>query len=160
MFVVLFDLDGTLADASEREHYLKSDPKDWEAFHADCGADELIAPIGELLRIIARDAIKLEKINTQYQGKQYVRIEIWTGREEKYRPDTIRWLNRHKLSYDRLRMRPTGDYRKDEELKGEWLIEATQEGWKPDLVFEDRARMVEFWRRHGIVCADVAGNQF
>ena len=31
----LIDLDGTLADNSHREHYLKQDPADWDAFFSD-----------------------------------------------------------------------------------------------------------------------------
>ena len=154
---VIFDLDGTLADASGREHYLSSSPKDWEGFHAASVDDEIIAPIGEIFRSLNRDNDWTQKPQIELH-----RIEIWTGREEKYRPDTIRWLQRNGLyGYRKLLMRPSGDYRKDHEMKAEWLMEfVAAHGKKPDLVFDDRASMVVFWRQQGIICADVAGNTF
>ena len=151
MFVV-FDLDGTLADAKDREHYLQTDPKEWENFHAASVDDDVIQPVAEILIALARIFISNSRKH---------RIEIWTGREQKYFDETLKWLNYHGLHFDKLIMRPSGDYRKDHELKKEWLLETIQvSGQKPDIIFDDRASMVEFWRSQGIICADVAGNKF
>lgn len=74
-------------------------------------------------------------------------------------PETLAWLARHGIDLDDvpLRMRLVGDHRPDTELKAGWLAEVRS---KPDLVFEDRSSVVEMWRSHGIICAQVAPGNF
>ena len=40
--IVVFDIDGVLADATHREHHLSSRTKDWDAFFAEVGGDAVI----------------------------------------------------------------------------------------------------------------------
>jgi hypothetical protein len=54
-------------------------------------------------------------------------------------------------------MRGIGDHQPDTQLKQNWL--KTQANL-PDLVFEDRASVVEMWRSNGIVCCQVAPGNF
>ena len=70
---------------------------------------------------------------------------------------TLLWLQHHdaQVGVRRILMRPEGDYRPDTELKGAWLEECGED--RPTLVYEDRPRMVSFWRGHGIHCCDVGG---
>jgi hypothetical protein len=140
MFVV-FDLDGTLALTEHREHFLKSDPKDWRGFYAACMHDEPCRPIVDTMHalIVAGDT-----------------VEIWSGRSAEVEPQTRDWLHKHGLTGTPLRMRAEGDHQPDTKLKAAWMAERG----KPDLVFEDRASMVEMWRSHGIVCAQVAPGNF
>jgi hypothetical protein len=139
---VIFDLDGTLANAEHRVHHLTGEVKDWRAFYAACKDDEPVRPIVEVLGA-------LEIIGAE--------IHIWTGRSAEVEADTMAWLESHDLGGIELKMRPTGDHSPDTELKAKWLAEC---GWIPDLVFEDRASVVEMWRSHGIVCAQVAPGNF
>lgn len=140
MFVI-FDLDGTLANAEHRVHHLTGAVKDWRAFYAGCEDDDPVLSIVAVLKALSR-------------AKH--RVEIWTGRSDEVREQTERWLHQHA---DRLpiRMRPAGDHRPDTELKAEWLATSAV---APDLVFEDRASVVAMWRSHGIVCAQVAPGEF
>jgi hypothetical protein len=62
--------------------------------------------------------------------------------------------------YEQLRMRPVGDYRDDAVLKEQWLNEARVLGKAPDIVFDDRQRVVDMWRRNGITCCQVAPGDF
>ena len=141
MFVV-FDMDGTLSDPSHRVHFLTQEKKDWDSFYEACDG---YAPKDEILNTMAS---MISSGNT---------VEIWTGRRESTRQKTQYWLLRYGIrgGYD-LRMRKDGDHRHDTISKGEWL----EEFGRPDLVFEDRNSMVEFYRSKGITCAQVALGDF
>ena len=140
---IVFDIDGTLADASHRLHYIQSYPKNWDAFFWACVDDTPITPVVLLARTLLRDG--------------YHNVAFWTGRDDMVEHPTRRWLAHH-LGYsadrEELRMRSHGDHRPDYEIKEGWLRE-----WKPDLVFEDRQAVVDMYRRHGIrVCQVAPGN--
>lgn len=144
--LAVFDLDGTLANAEHRVHHLTGEIKDWRAFYAACDVDEPVVPILDTAKAMIA------------AGHQ---VEIWTGRSAEVAEETGHWLERHGLGEVLLRMRPIGDHRPDTELKGEWLKEhIARTLGKPDLVFEDRASVVDMWRSNGIVCAQVAPGQF
>ncbi|MEF2073508.1 hypothetical protein [Consotaella aegiceratis] len=142
--LIIFDLDGTLALTGHREHFLRRPyaEKDWRGFYAACDKDEPCAPI--IRTALAFDAI----------GEQ---VEIWSGRSDEVAEKTTAWLQKHGLGHLTIRTRKSGDHRHDTVLKQEWMEELDR---KPDLVFEDRARMVEMWRSHGIVCCQVAPGNF
>lgn len=93
--LVIFDLDGTLCDTSHREHYLKAGKVNWDAFNAACVDDAPRKDIISLLNLLSDD----------------IRVEIWTGRNEKWREQTVRWLAEHGVECDSLRMRPDNDFR-------------------------------------------------
>jgi hypothetical protein len=139
---VIFDLDGTLSNAEHRVHYLTGEIKDWRAFYAECAGDQPIRPIMDVLTAL---------------GLMGAEIHIWTGRSAEVEAETVAWLEANDLDDIALKMRPVGDHSPDTELKAKWLAEC---GWTPDLVFEDRASVVEMWRSHGIICAQVAPGNF
>ena len=140
MFIV-FDLDGTLALDKQREHHLLKTPKDWDAWHNECHLDEPHHPI-----------VRLAK-DLDVTGH---RIEIWSGRSDQVIGLTYLWLADHGLSNFPLRMRKQGDHREDTIIKQEFLAEFG----RPDLVFDDRQRVVNMWRSLGIVCCQVAPGDF
>lgn len=147
MMFVVFDLDGTLALTEHREHHLQKTPKDWDAFMAACVDDAPNTPMVETYNALC------------VAGH---RVAIWTGRSGQYVQETVDWLVNNGVGMvaggvGEMVMRQPGDHRPDTVLKGEWL--AAEEQF-PDLVFEDRASMVEWWRGHGVVCAQVAPGQF
>jgi phosphoglycolate phosphatase-like HAD superfamily hydrolase len=141
MFVV-FDLDGTLALTKHREHFLKSDPKDWRGFYAACDMDAPCTPLIETLRALAAAGH---------------RVEIWSGRSDEVWPKTVAWLKKHGLVGFSVRCRNADDHQPDTKLKAAWLDACET---PPDLVFEDRASMVAMYRDRGIVCAQVAPGNF
>lgn len=146
MFVI-FDLDGTLANHHHRVHLVTgpSNKKDFSAFNAACVNDTLMLPIVQV-----------------FQGLRYVghTLEIWSGRSDAVRKETEHWLECHGIFPDQLLMRMEGDYTPDHELKEMWLMHAISCGQTPDLVFDDRTRLVEMWRRNGIQCCQVAPGDF
>lgn len=143
MFVV-FDLDGTLADAGDREHFVRRPvgEKDWDSFHSSAINDP------------PKSSVVYTYLALEAAGAQ---IEIWTGRDEKYRAQTVTWLARYGILKPRLKMRPNGNHTADDEMKSQWMDEAD---CAVNLVFEDRQRVVDMWRRRGVPCAQVAPGDF
>ena len=144
MFVV-FDLDGTLADDRERHHFILQEPKNWDGYFAACSQDKPVWSIIAVLHALAKDGHK---------------IEIWTGRSDKYRYETDRWLNDYGILQvvSGVRMRLDGDHRPDTVVKGEWL-EACGNN-RPYLMVDDRNRSVAFWREQGLTCLHVADHDY
>lgn len=136
--LILFDLDGTLALTGHRDHFITKPRKEWNAFFAACKDDAPNLPV-----ITAFQALKA-------QGH---RLEIWTGRIETVYAETLVWLEQHGIAPHAIKMRAKDDFTPDHLLKEEWLQNAEQ---KPFLVFEDRDRVVDMWRRHNIPCFQVA----
>ena len=145
MFIV-FDLDGTLADDSHRQHHITGDVRDWDAYFAACGDDALIKPVAAIYQALYSDTV------------DYHTVVIWTGRSERYRHQTALWLSERNLWFTDLRMRADGDFRPDTEVKGEWLAECGDH--PPDLIFDDRTKSVAFWRSQGITCLQVAQHDY
>ena len=151
---VVFDLDGTLSDPEHRVHFLegkKNGEMDWDAFFL---ASKFDTPIKEIIVVAA---------SLSQCGH---RVDIWTGRSEgrvgEVRESTLEWLRNYGLggTFREMKMRAYGDNRGDYTLKEEWLKGAMIGGGKPDLVFEDRQRVVDMWRSHGIQCVQVAEGDF
>ena len=141
MFIV-FDLDGTLADDSHRQHHITGDVRDWDAYFAACGDDALIEPVMELLLTLSR----------------HHDVQIWTGRPERCRMATVKWLRQFTSRVPMILMRDFHDFRPDTEVKGEWLAECGDH--PPDLLFDDRTKSVAFWRSQGITCLQVAQHDY
>ena len=156
--MIIFDLDGTLADCEHRRHFVDRDPEyrqndsihwkpDWDAFNEACDNDK---PIDSVIHVL--DGIYFNSSDTQYFLKN---VQVWSGRSESVRKKTIDWLDKHTL-FDGLahgitvKMRPIGDYTPDDILKERWLDEAIAEGKKIDFVFDDRPKVIKMWRRRGI----------
>ena len=101
--ISVFDIDGVLADASHRQHFLQSRPKDWQAFFSAVGAD---APIERGIAL-ARQA--------QSTGA----VVLVSGRPESTRSETAAWMARHGVEHDRLVLRADGDFRSAAVAKAE-----------------------------------------
>lgn len=147
---VCFDLDGTLALVDHRRHFVRSPgKKDWKGFFEACVDDKPNWPIISTLNVFLE------------QGWD---VRIWSGRSDQVETQTVEWL-RTKAGIDPhlvpLEMRSRKDYRPDVETKRDMLFEfVTATGRKPELIFDDRDCMVNFWRSQGIVCAQVAPGAF
>lgn len=147
----IFDLDGTLADATHRIHHIRGDGRrDWRAFFAACKDDTPNVPV----------------VTTMNRLLMQADVWIWSGRSDEVRDDTIEWLAYHTLLdgstiEDVLTMRREGDYTDDATLKEAWLknMNASDRA-RLVAVFDDRHRVVEMWRRNGVPCFQVAPGRF
>ena len=147
----VFDLDGTLADISHRLHHIERlDKKDWKAFNLACKDDKPIQATINLLQSLY--------FQREFRFDSY--ISIWTCRNESVMKQTKRWLEIHNIYYDNLYMRAEFDYRPDIELKGRWLDEAIAIGETPAIIFEDRDKIVDYFRSRGIACLQVARTRY
>ena len=140
----IFDLDGTLANLDHRLHFIRKENPDWESFNASVGEDKPILPIIKLM-------VQLDSVHNTH-------VEIWSGRmgDEDTRCKTMMWLASNGIRPGLLtHMRPEGNFLQDDLLKQEWLMEAIEKNQRPDMVFDDRQRVVDMWRANGIICAQV-----
>jgi FMN phosphatase YigB (HAD superfamily) len=109
--VVVFDIDGTVADCRHRQHHALADPPDWEAFFA--GSD-LDSPLTEGVALALQHAA--------------IGHLAWlTGRPERYRATTTAWLHALDLPTTRLHMRPDDDMRPAPVFKAERLAQLAAE---------------------------------
>lgn len=145
----LFDIDGTLADISHRLFYIQKEPRDWNAFYDACSDD---VPINHIINF----ALDLKLLN---------KIVFVSGRTDRVRQKTVRWLQRQCLvngHYDErnLYMRHDGDHRPDYQVKRELLDRIRADGYEPIMAFDDCDQVVKMWREAGIPCAQVAEGDF
>ena len=90
-------------------------------------------------------------------------IYIFSGRSAMAEKETVQWLDKYDVDYDKLIIRDTeGEkYTKDDELKLKWLNDTTIIDRNSVLViFDDRNKVVDMWRREGIPCFQVAPGDF
>jgi hypothetical protein len=133
---VVFDMDGVLSDASSRQHFLESPRRDWDAFFAACGDDELIDEVARLLEVLDDD----------------LHIVLLTARPLRVRPQTLAWLDRYKLRWDLLVMRDYGDYSASRTFKRDAVGDLRSYGLDLRLAFEDDRRNVDMFHGAGIPC--------
>lgn len=142
---VICDLDGTLALIHDRSPY---DAK-------DCDIKDL--PNWPVIKTILA--------HSQANRK----IIFCSGREDKYQPETIRFIEKYckiiddmgiwNIDYE-LYMRKTDDFRKDAIIKEEIYQEHIEGKYNVLCVLDDRDQVVEFWRSKGLTCFQVAPGNF
>jgi hypothetical protein len=141
--IIIFDIDGTLADISERVHHIRRKPKNWNAFNEGMAKDKAIRSMVRLCNIL-------------YSSGLY--IVLCSGRNEKNRSETIAWLKAQGVNYHELLLRKDEDFRTDSIVKREIL--GTLDKSRILFVVEDRSRVVEMWRSEGLVCLQCAPGEF
>ena len=80
---IVIDIDGTIADSSHRQHYLESNPANWNSFFSDSEIlnDEPIYPVIDLCRSLVA-VFRATPV-------------FLTGRPEYTRRATAKWLSAH-----------------------------------------------------------------
>lgn len=141
--IVIFDIDGTLADVSERIHHVRKKPKNWPAFFRGMAQDKAIHSMVRLCNILYDSGIQ---------------IILCSGRSEEHRDETVRWMAQQGVRYHKLILRENSDRRSDTEVKREMLAQIDKS--KILFVVEDRSRVVEMWRSEGLVCLQCAPGEF
>lgn len=149
-YIIIADLDGTIALIDHRRHWLDKErhtelisDERWRRFFAGSVDDLPNMPVIETLIALS---------NSGYE------IHVFSGRSDEVREATLTWLRRYNVPFVSIRMRPAGDFTPDEELKRQWIAEY-------DLsqilcVYDDRAKVVAMWRSLGLACFQVAPGDF
>jgi len=99
--LAVIDLDGVVADVRHRLHHISGSSKNWGAFFAGVGDDDVLAEGRAVLERLAG-------------GHEIVYL---TGRPERTRQATQDWLDGHELPRGRLIMRSDSDRRPARLLK-------------------------------------------
>lgn len=155
--IVLFDIDGTVANAEHRLHYIlrpkeengvpsKEFKKDWTKFHQKAHLD---TPIENTISVL-------------HHLQMFCEIRFITGRNETCRKETIAWLEKHlQLVSLNLTMRSKNDFRPDYCVKEDIYMAMSEEDKDRIVcVFEDRDQVVKMWRAHGLTCYQVCDGDY
>lgn len=184
--MIIFDLDGTLADCEHRRHFV--DPlkafdnrlskykigndferinldlngnawkPDYQSFNQACDKDQIILPV-----VFQFYALR-EKFGACHP------IQIWSGRCESVKGKTIDWLQRYFTRdidwVSNLKMRPIGDNTPDHELKERWLDESLWNNTPVKeclpTVFDSDLKSIAMWKRRSVFvfnCSQSAGDE-
>ncbi len=145
--MIIFDIDGVLADNNHRLHYIQrqdGQSADWEAFYRESGKD---TPIDAGLKLLSA---------LQRAGHSVI---LLTGRSENWRELTVDWLQAETLFYQdgggwwqEIKMRPEGDHRPDYEYKLDVIKRLEAWGEEITLVVDDSIRVVDHLVKHGYTC--------
>ncbi len=169
--MIIFDLDGTLADCEHRRHFVDRD----KAAELGICYEDVQFTFGGVQNgpwVLTKDSDRLWKPDWKafyeacdqdkpiYPTLDLMRdlcgeyeIQIWSGRCESVRNKTIEWLRDNAYGFHKnteLKMRPIGDNTPDDVLKEKWLDETLSLGKTIEFVFDDRPKCVRMWRRRGI----------
>jgi hypothetical protein len=145
---VIFDLDGTLALIDKRRAVAaKPNGKiDYKVLYdpQHISLDEPNWPV-----------INLAKMYHDW-GFQ---VLIVSGRSDRTKRETIKWLEQYEVPYRRLLMRNHKDNTPDNELKQSWL-DSQLDRDDIHVVVDDRQRVVDMWRENGLTVFQVGYGDF
>ena len=143
--IVVFDIDGTLANIEHRRSFVATKPKNWKAFNAGIVNDTPHEDIVTLSTMFVACG------NT---------LLLCSGRGEEQRDVTVDQMNEFGVLYSKLYMRPAKDHRPDDIIKVELLQQIREEFGNPWLWFDDRTRVVNAIRAEGVRVLQVAPGDF
>jgi hypothetical protein len=133
----VLDLDGVLADARGRQHFLSGPGrKDWRGFFDAAGDDPVIEEVVRLLELLDRD----------------LAIVLLTARPMRIRPLTEEWLDHNEVAWDLLVMRPDRDFGPSVDFKRQTTRHLKEVGFDLRLAFEDDRRNVDMFHGEGVPC--------
>lgn len=163
---VIFDIDGTLANASHRLHFIKDMnyfvvrngflKPDWDTFLSDeqVYKDTPIVPTWNILNLLFKE------------GNEIIFV---TGRKQSTYEYTREWLKaaaeKHAFEFYWRRnplifMRSENDRRPSQEVKKDLLQVVRDNGFVPEIAFEDRKEDAAMWRAEGLLCYHVAEGDY
>ncbi len=144
--IIIFDIDGTLANIEHRRAYVRTKPKNWPAFNRAMVNDTPYQDIVWLYKTL--------------QKQEDTVMLIASGRGEEERHVTTTWLSAYGIVFKQLYMRPANDSRQDNIIKEEILEQIRVEYGEPFMVVDDRNQVVDMWRTNGVRCLQCAPGDF
>lgn len=127
-YVVICDIDGTLAHMTTRKRFGEKAPYAWKYV----GEDEVDPAVAFMVDAIAE---------TNRSD-----VIIFSGRDAICRPETEDWLDRNDISYKALYMRAEKDGRPDTVVKREMYEQYVKGKYNVLAVFDDRPVVCRMWR--------------
>ena len=134
---VVLDMDGVLADARGRQHFLNGPGrKDWKGFFDAAGEDLVIEEVVRLTELL----------------DPQLALVLLTARPVRIRSLTEAWLDRSRVDWDLLVMRPDGDFGPSVEFKRATVRHLRRVRFDLRLAFEDDRRNVDMFHEEGVPC--------
>lgn len=132
---VIVDIDGTLALHGGRNPYDTSR-------YAEDTLEHRLARITNMLH------------------ENGVTVIVMSGRDSEFRSVTTDWLNAEGVYFTHLYMRTQSDTRRDDVVKLELFNAHVRGRYNVTASFDDRDRVVQLWRRLGLLCFQCAPGDF
>ncbi len=151
--VIIFDIDGTLANSDHREYIVNHAGSDSEADWAEYFEASRYDP----------PHYEIQWLNHIMADREDAELIVLTARPDYSRAMTEEWLKKHDIVHSELIMKdrlPDGSYDKDHVFKEKVLDQLIAQDRKPFIVFEDRQSVVDMWRDRGIKCLQVEPGDF
>ena len=149
--IVIVDIDGTIADCTERAEKFLGDNPDWDAFYDACDQDKPIQVICHLVALLWK----------------YFDILFVTGRRESTDKKTRDFIRKYIFGDEHtanILYRKNGDKRHDTLVKPElleaYLKENRLDSSIVEFILEDRNSMVAKWRELGFTCLQTQEGNF
>lgn len=139
---IIVDLDGTLYNTDHRQHLV--DAKKWKEFY----------------EAMADDTVNEWCANLIHGFRIDYTVILVTGRPAEYDGITRNCLMDDAVYFDKLLMRPTGDYRQDAVVKAEIYKDRIEPYYDVLFCVDDRQQVVDMWRSLGLVCLQCAKGDF
>ena len=138
--LVIFDLDGTLANVSHRVPLIDGTFAGWHRYNCACIDDTLYSSVADVAKALNR------------QG-----YEFWvvSGRAVEMMAATRYWFHEYFVVPDRIILRPIGDERPSDVLKRDWLNDGTIPVERVLCVFDDDTDAAWVYRAKGLTCFQV-----
>jgi predicted kinase len=87
-------------------------------------------------------------------------VILVSGRKEKFRDQTLQFLQKYNIEFMKLFMRKDDDDRKDSIVKKEIYDNEILGKYNVHFVLDDRSQVVHLWRSLGLTCLQVADGDF
>jgi uncharacterized HAD superfamily protein len=129
---VIVDLDGALCNVNHRIQYIRTKPRNWNAWN----------------KALIHDTVN-SAVHTVIDSLRQYSILIVTGRSDDYKESTEQWLKTNNVFYDVIYMRKFNDHRDDVVVKGE-ILDEIEKDYEILMAFDDRVRVVDYYRSRGI----------
>ena len=145
--ILIFDLDGTLADVTIRRQLGEAAHQQAEQIGEDHPKSAFWKAWQNPDNIwYDKPSYVADFLQELYNTDQY-HVIIFSARTEKLRPETEEWLYKHGIPYNELHMRPVDDYRADATFKYELFHDMPEEKRnRVEIIFDDRQQVVDLWR--------------
>lgn len=133
---VVIDLDGTLANVDHRAHLVRREKPDWDKFYSDCDKDTQNEWCVHLINCMMAAGFK---------------VLIVSARRQTEKTKTFLWLcNAFHCVPEWILLRGQDNHEEDTVLKKRWLDSYGKD--RILFVVDDRQKVVDMWRREGLVC--------
>jgi FMN phosphatase YigB (HAD superfamily) len=142
--IVIFDLDGVLADNSTRRNLLDSPNPDWEEYFQAASFDLPIDP----------------NIDLAGSFKETASVVILTGRPNRISNITQDWLNRYQVNWDLLIMRPDSGYISAPDFKKQETLRLLDIGFQIVLALDDELENIQIYKELNIPTVHITPPHF